>query len=742
MKKRFTISKQIILLVISALAMMNSMQAQTLPKTFNYQAVARTNEGYPIADKQIVVEISILKGTNCDKGTSCPVIWQETHTPTTNEFGLFSIEIGVSSALPTGLHATGINSFSDINWNDITTSGQYYVKIRVDFGDSEFINGLLDMGTSKLQAVPYARVAEVSQSLSKNTSGKVAINLGELNDVTVSSPILNQALVWSGTAWQNQTLNLNSNLYLTKDGTTDLTGNWTISNNNLTMTNGKFSMTNGSAVLSTGSIFVNNGVVHSNFLRTAYGPAINKISIDGTFAGNSDLALPTEKAVKTYVDALSGGGFWLRSGSSLYNIADDIGIGTSTPFAKFHASIGESDFFVQGTFNSINNSITSRGPGTRMIFSPKNSTFRVGTVQSTQWDDAYVGDYSAAFGLNTTAKGDYSFAQGANCRSYANYSITFGNSNTAGDISNVSMGEYAVSFGQSNTSSGNRSFTMGNNNIAAGLASTAFGTSNTANGAYSFVGGLNSKTGTNTSEGAYSFGFGNTVQTKGDFSFAIGSNSISVGNNSFACGDNTYAGAYQTFVLGQWNSSGFSTGASNLSSWVGTDAAFVIGNGTSTVARSDAFYILKNGNGWMAGTLTQASDERLKKNITPLESSLEKLMQIQGVNYYWNADVWPAKGSDDELQIGLTAQNVEKIFPLLVKDFSGGYKSVNYIGFIPIIIESVKTQQHQIESLKSENSELKAKTNTQKQEIEDLKLKFNELNQRLLLIEKALNTTK
>ena len=69
------------------------------------------------------------------------------------------------------------------------------------------------------------------------------------------------------------------------------------------------------------------------------GAAINEFSTDGTLGDNSDTAVPTEKAVKTYVGN-QGGGLWNRNSGSGYtylgNSGDSVGIGTSTPSAKLH----------------------------------------------------------------------------------------------------------------------------------------------------------------------------------------------------------------------------------------------------------------------------------------------------------------------------------------------------------------------------------------------------------------------
>lgn len=95
------------------------------------------------------------------------------------------------------------------------------------------------------------------------------------------------------------------------------------------------------------------------------------------------------------------------------------------------------------------------------------------------------------------------------------------------------------------------------------------------------------------------------------------------------------------------------------------------------------------------GTLSQASDIRLKKNINPLQNSVQKLLLLSGYHYNWK-DVT----KNNELQTGLLAQEVEEQMPELVKTNEEGIKSVNYMGMIPYLVEAVK-------ELKKENDELK-----------------------------------
>ncbi len=61
-------------------------------------------------------------------------------------------------------------------------------------------------------------------------------------------------------------------------------------------------------------------------------------------------------------------------------------------------------------------------------------------------------------------------------------------------------------------------------------------------------------------------------------------------------------------------------------------------------------------------------------------------------------------------QVGLIAQELEKVYPELVFTDADGYKSVNYAQLTPVLIEAIKEQQAQIEALKQQNTALKAET--------------------------------
>lgn len=104
--------------------------------------------------------------------------------------------------------------------------------------------------------------------------------------------------------------------------------------------------------------------------------------------------------------------------------------------------------------------------------------------------------------------------------------------------------------------------------------------------------------------------------------------------------------------------------------------------------------LYNNGNATLAGTLTQLSDARLKQDITPVKSTINDIKKINAYSYYWKD-----QQKDKDPQIGLLAQEVDEVFPQLVKKDSEGLMSVNYSGFVPLLIKSMQEQQEMIEQI-------------------------------------------
>lgn len=117
-----------------------SLKAQQVPQALNYQAVARTATGLIIPAQPISVRFIILDGSV--NGTA---LYQETHSATTNNFGLFTLAIGNGSPVN--------GSFSTINWG----SGDKFLKVEISATGGT--NYQLQ-GTTQLLSVPYALYAK------------------------------------------------------------------------------------------------------------------------------------------------------------------------------------------------------------------------------------------------------------------------------------------------------------------------------------------------------------------------------------------------------------------------------------------------------------------------------------------------------------------------------------------------------------------------------------------------------
>ena len=127
-----------------------------------------------------------------------------------------------------------------------------------------------------------------------------------------------------------------------------------------------------------------------------------------------------------------------------------------------------------------------------------------------------------------------------------------------------------------------------------------------------------------------------------------------------------------------------------------TSGALVV-NGTTTLKANTTINatLQVNGDIGYTGRLKNNSDIRLKENIKDIPDAVDSISKLKGVTFDWKAN----KSSD----YGVIAQEVEKVFPDLVFTDAEqkGIKSVDYIGMIPILIESIKELKGEIETLKN-----------------------------------------
>ncbi len=141
----------------------------------------------------------------------------------------------------------------------------------------------------------------------------------------------------------------------------------------------------------------------------------------------------------------------------------------------------------------------------------------------------------------------------------------------------------------------------------------------------------------------------------------------------------------------------------------------------------NAWYGYENWAGYFEGSVIAHeyltfSDERAKRNIAPMASSLDRVMRVRPRTYEMSP-AFSARGKSPAThpRFGVVAQELEEVFPELVKtvtrpavDESGKldptqpateYKAVQYINLIPVLIKAIQEQQEQIEALKAQLQE-------------------------------------
>ena len=97
-----------------------------------------------------------------------------------------------------------------------------------------------------------------------------------------------------------------------------------------------------------------------------------------------------------------------------------------------------------------------------------------------------------------------------------------------------------------------------------------------------------------------------------------------------------------------------------------------------------------------------SSDIRLKERIEPLKDMLPKLMKLNGYTYYLKDH------KDTTLQVGVLAQELQKIFPELVETDKQGMLAVRYTQLIPVLLTAIKEQQKEIDGLKERMDKMEA----------------------------------
>ena len=268
--------------------------------------------------------------------------------------------------------------------------------------------------------------------------------------------------------------------------------------------------------------------------------------------------------------------------------------------------------------------IPTTGAGARFVWYPAHAAIRAGVVQSTDWDDAYIGLYSTAFGTDTVASGAGATSIGGG---------------------NIASGNFSTALGTGTTASGYGSVAFGDHTMAGGTDSSALGASSLATGNYSTA-----------------LGFG--ANASGDYAVALGTNTVASGHSAFATGYGTKASGSYSTALGAVADNNTMT------------EAFAYGDGSATtrntvarqfMVRASGGYVFYTNSGSAgaqlaagSGSWTALSDRNEKDEVMSIDPAtvLERVVAMP-------LSTWHYKTQDRQYRhIGPMAQDFYAAFHL------------------------------------------------------------------------------
>ncbi len=195
---------------------------------------------------------------------------------------------------------------------------------------------------------------------------------------------------------------------------------------------------------------------------------------------------------------------------------------------------------------------------------------------------------------------------------------------------------------------------------------------------------------------------------------ATGGSSFVVGNRTSAIANGNAANqgqGYSQYIFGI-DATASANGSANYTGFEWIYGIYASASGDDA-NNGDIYAGYFNGNIYATSLITP-SDENLKSNITPVESSLEKVLAIDVVSYEYNLQATGDMNLPEGQQIGYTAQNIAEYYPGLVvhatqpsaHDEEGNlvaesvaFDGVNYTGMVPVLHKAIQEQQAIISSL-------------------------------------------
>lgn len=113
----------------------------------------------------------------------------------------------------------------------------------------------------------------------------------------------------------------------------------------------------------------------------------------------------------------------------------------------------------------------------------------------------------------------------------------------------------------------------------------------------------------------------------------------------------------------------------------------------------------------ISGGINGISDQKTKRNFQKITNPLHTILALTGYHYDYKRDLYPSLQLPGGKQLGLVAQDVEKLIPEAVSSIESAegetLKTVNYTSIIPVLVEAIKEQQELIEDLQQEVNRLR-----------------------------------